>query len=121
MLDCDERPSAAGPLRSSRSRMELRKPLPTFSNFESREHFYVVAEARFDLPAGTYTVPAARGPMAPVAETEVRVRANDTATAELTLTPIWDVRAAGYISADHHVHLNGDGHHRADHDDAPYA
>lgn len=89
-----------------------------FDSQTGRHYFYVEAAAEFDLPAGTYTVLAARGPMAPVAQTEVRVPANDTATAELTISPIWDARAAGYISADHHVHLNGDGHHRADHQDA---
>jgi TolB protein len=83
-----------------------------------RHYFYVEGEAVFELPAGRYTALAARGPMAPVARTEVRVRANATATAELDVRPIWDARAEGYVSADHHVHLNGDGHHRANHDHA---
>ncbi len=83
-----------------------------------RHYFYVEGEALFELPAGRYTVLVARGPMAPVARTEVRVKANAKATTKLNVTPIWDAQAEGYLSADHHVHLNGDGHHRARHEDA---
>jgi len=83
-----------------------------------RRYFYVQDNAEFVLPAGRYTVLAARGPMAQVAETEVRVRSDQQAEAELAISKIWDAGAAGFVSADHHVHLNGDGHHRADHDDA---
>lgn len=83
-----------------------------------RHYFYVEGVAAFNVPAGRYTVLAARGPMATVETTEVQVRANTTSTAELAFTPIWDARAEGYVSADHHVHLNGDGHHRATHDHA---
>ena len=83
-----------------------------------RHYFYVEGKAAFKLPAGRYTVLAARGPMAPVEATEVQVEGGATATVKLAITPIWDARADGYVSADHHVHLNGDGHHRASHDDA---
>jgi TolB protein len=83
-----------------------------------RHYFYVEGESRFTLPTGRYTVLAARGPMAPVVETTVEVRSNRPVEASARLTPLWDADAAGYVSADHHVHLNGDGHHRADHDDA---
>jgi TolB protein len=83
-----------------------------------RHYFYVEGDADLNLPAGRYTVLAARGPMAPVAATEVQVRPGATATAKLAFAPIWDARAEGYVSADHHVHLNGDGHHRATHDHA---
>jgi len=83
-----------------------------------RHYFYVEDEAEFTLPAGTYSVLAARGPMSRIAETEIRVRANDSARATLAISQVWDAAAAGYVSADHHVHLNGDGHHRADHEHA---
>ncbi|MDZ7769956.1 MAG: CehA/McbA family metallohydrolase [Woeseiaceae bacterium] len=56
--------------------------------------------------------------MAPLVEKEFRVRENRESTVTALLTPLWDAAAAGYVSADHHVHLNGDGHHRADHGDA---
>jgi len=83
-----------------------------------RHYFYIEGRTELTLPTGTYTVLAARGPLTPVVETEVRVRANRATSTALKITPIWDARSSGYLSADHHVHLNGDGHHRADHDDA---
>lgn len=83
-----------------------------------RHYFYAEGDTSLTVPVGRYTVRAVRGPMTPVVQQRLRVRADRAAEAELALAPIWDARAAGYVSADHHVHLNGDGHHRADHDDA---
>ncbi|MEQ8435751.1 MAG: CehA/McbA family metallohydrolase [Oceanicaulis sp.] len=89
-----------------------------FDSQTGRSYFYIDGEARLSLPAGRYTVLAARGPMNAVARAEIRVRGGGEAEASLILEPVWDADAAGYASADHHVHLNGDGHHRASHDDA---
>ncbi|MBS3747178.1 MAG: CehA/McbA family metallohydrolase [Wenzhouxiangellaceae bacterium] len=83
-----------------------------------RHYFYVERNAEFTLPTGRYTVLAARGPMSQVAETQIRIRGDQQTEAELAISKIWDAGAADYVSADHHVHLNGDGHHRADHGDA---
>lgn len=89
-----------------------------FDSQTGRHYFYVEGETQLTVPRGRYGVLAARGPMTPVAEARVRVRADRVAELGLALAPIWDAASAGYVSADHHVHLNGDGHHRADHDDA---
>jgi len=83
-----------------------------------RHYFYVEGETELHVPAGRYTILAARGPMSQVAETEVLVRPGDSSTADLTISKVWDASSAGYVSADHHVHLNGDGHYRATHSDA---
>jgi TolB protein len=83
-----------------------------------RPFFYVEGETTLTVPAGDYSVLAARGPLVPMVEESVRVAPEGTADFRATLKPLWDAAAAGYVSADHHVHLNGDGHHRADHDDA---
>ena len=83
-----------------------------------RYYFYVEGQAEFTLPEGQYTVLAARGPMTPIVERPVRVQHETQVEATLGLSEIWDARAAGYVSADHHIHLNGDGHHRATHSDA---
>lgn len=83
-----------------------------------RYYFYLKGESNFDLPVGNYKVTAARGPMTPLKESTVTISKDNTSEARLTLTPIWDAEAEGYVSADHHVHLNGDGHHRATHEDA---
>ncbi|MFK8053327.1 MAG: CehA/McbA family metallohydrolase [Woeseiaceae bacterium] len=83
-----------------------------------RYYFYVEGSADFSLPVGRYTATIARGPMAPIVQETIRVRANRASTTTVSPQPLWDANAAGYASADHHVHLNGDGHHRATHKDA---
>ncbi|CAL67930.1 hypothetical protein GFO_2984 [Christiangramia forsetii KT0803] len=83
-----------------------------------RYYFYLKGESQFDLPVGKYTVTAVRGPMTPVVESTVLVNKDNISEVSLSLEPIWDAGAEGYVSADHHVHLNGDGHYRADHKDA---
>jgi TolB protein len=80
-----------------------------------RHYFYVEGDTSFELPVGEYSILSARGPLTPVQKQTVRVAAQQTAETSLTLTPLWDASEAGYVSADHHVHLNGDGHFRADH------
>ncbi len=89
-----------------------------FDSQTGRHYFYVQGQSEFTLPAGRYRVLAARGPMATVVEETVRVRSNGLAEVGVVSRTIWDARSAGYVSADHHVHLNGDGHHRATHQDA---
>lgn len=83
-----------------------------------RHYFYLEGEALFTLPVGNYRVTAVRGPMTPLMESTLQVIEGKSVEASLTIAPIWDAAAAGYVSADHHVHLNGDGHHRANHEDA---
>lgn len=83
-----------------------------------RHYFYVEGEAQFNLPIGKYEISATRGPMTAVVISTVLVEENNSKDASLSLSPIWDASSAGYVSADHHVHLNGDGHHRATHEDA---
>jgi len=89
-----------------------------FDSQTGRHYFYVEESDSFTLPEGRYTVLATRGPMTPVVESEIRVQGGGSASTTLSISTIWDAGAAGYLSADHHVHLNGDGHHRADHEDA---
>ncbi len=83
-----------------------------------RHYFYLPGTTRLTVPTGRYRIEAVRGPLTPRVETTVDVTEAGVTNANLALDPLWNARAAGYVSADHHVHLNGDGHHRADHDDA---
>ncbi|MEN2282946.1 CehA/McbA family metallohydrolase [Algoriphagus sp. SE2] len=83
-----------------------------------RHYFYIKEKAEFNLPTGNYEISAARGPMTSAVKSTVSVETNTKKEVSLNLVPIWDASAAGYVSADHHVHLNGDGHHRATHADA---
>ena len=80
-----------------------------------RQYFYVDGEAEFSLPVGRYTVSAARGPLTPVEFKNIKVKKGKVAGVDMKLEPIWDAQAAGYIAADYHNHLNGDGTSRANH------
>ncbi len=95
---------------------------PTSATFDDpqsgRNYFYIDATERFILPTGNYTIEAVHGPMSPVVTTKARVRKAKTVEQDITIKSLWDSQAAGYTSADFHVHLNGDGHHRATHKDA---
>ncbi|MEL6870405.1 MAG: CehA/McbA family metallohydrolase, partial [Pseudomonadota bacterium] len=89
-----------------------------FDSQTGRHYFYVERGATMTLPVGRYTAVIAHGPMAPVVTQQFRVRADRKTELDAVLEPLWNANAAGYVSADHHVHLNGDGHHRATHVDA---
>lgn len=92
---------------------------PTFIDSQTgRSYFYLDGSASFTLPTGQYTVEMVRGPQTPIVRQQFNIKAGVTSELALTVKPIWDAGAAGYASADFHVHLNGDGHHRATHDDA---
>lgn len=91
---------------------------PTYvDNQNGPVYFYTDGREALDLPAGTYTVRATRGPFSRPASATVTVRAGQTERAALTVDEIWDARAAGYVSADHHIHLNASGVHELDLDD----
>lgn len=83
-----------------------------------RSYFYIDGRERFTLPVGNYIIEMVRGPMTQILRTEVNVRKAKATDITLHVKPLWDSASAGYVSADFHVHLNGDGHHRASHEDA---
>ncbi len=83
-----------------------------FDPFSGYHYFYSDGEIALDVPAGRYEVYAVRGPMSRSVTAQVTVRGGREAEAELTIESLWDARAAGYASADLHVHLNADGNVR---------
>lgn len=83
-----------------------------------RTYFYIDGSETFKVPTGNYKIEAVRGPMTELKSTSVSVRKAKSSDVKIELTPLWNSADAGYRSADFHVHLNGDGHHRATHDDA---
>lgn len=83
-----------------------------------RSYFYIDGNETFTLPVGNYSIEAVRGPMTMLVSTNAKVTKGETTSETIALTPVWNSKAAGYTSADFHVHLNGDGHHRATHKDA---
>lgn len=83
-----------------------------------RSYFYIDGKETFTLPVGKYLIEAVRGPMTMLVSANVELKNAKTTNTKLILNTLWDSEAAGYTSADFHVHLNGDGHHRATHKDA---
>jgi hypothetical protein len=61
------------------------------------------------VPAGEVTVTAVRGLATPPAAARATVAAGETREVTLELAPVWDARAAGWYSGDHHFHLNYGG------------
>jgi TolB protein len=92
---------------------------PTYFDSQTgRHYFYSKGRAEVTVPVGEYSILATHGPMATMARDVLRVSAAEPATASLSIETVWDAEAAGYVSVDYHVHLNGDGQHRATHTDA---
>jgi TolB protein len=83
-----------------------------------RTYFYVDQSVALNLPVGDYQILATRGSMTSVFSADVSVKESTPSALSIALSPIWDAAKAGYVSADFHVHLNGDGHQRANHNDA---
>jgi TolB protein len=83
-----------------------------------RSYFYVDGSVNLTLPAGKYQILAARGPATTLYSADISIKAANTQKLKITLSSLWNNADAGYVSADFHVHLNGDGHNRATHDDA---
>ncbi len=72
---------------------------------------YVYSDGTLTLtvPPGGVRIVAARGLASAAARSEVTLRPGEHRTVTLTLTPIFDAAAAGYVSGDHHFHLNYGG------------
>ena len=71
--------------------------------------FYSGGATGLTVPAGEVTVTAVRGLATPPVTRRVRVAAGETQTVTIDLAPVWDARAAGWYSGDHHFHLNYGG------------
>lgn len=72
-------------------------------------YFYTDGTMRLAVPPGVTRVVAARGLTAPAVRAEVTLKPGEERTLTLTLSPVWDAAQAGYVSGDHHFHLNYGG------------
>ncbi|MFN2100048.1 CehA/McbA family metallohydrolase [Altererythrobacter sp. MF3-039] len=72
-------------------------------------YFYTEGSTGFSLPEGDYRVVATRGHFSIPVDSTISVHAGETAQTALVIDEIWDGREAGYVSADHHIHLNASG------------
>ena len=71
--------------------------------------FYSTGVATVTVAAGDVNVSAVQGLATPVASQRVHLNAGETRTITLTLAPVWNARASGWLSGDHHFHLNYGG------------
>lgn len=74
--------------------------------------FYSHGAIEVTVPVGDVTVSAVQGLATPVASTRVSVAAGTTPRIRLTLTPVWNARQHGWLSGEHHFHLNYGGPYR---------
>ena len=71
--------------------------------------FYSTGVATVTVPAGDVEIAAVQGLATPIAKQRVQLAAGETRTVSLTLTRVWDARANGWLSGEHHFHLNYGG------------
>lgn len=93
---------------------------PRFDGTHGRIYFYSPGVIEVEVPAasaGEVRITATHGFSSLPATASVAVAPGETAEADLIFEPLWDVRAAGYRSADHHFHLNYGGPTRLSPDD----
>lgn len=85
-----------------------------FDGANGRVFFYSPGLVEVTVPAGEVTVSAVQGLATPEATATVTAVAGEVTEVELFLTPVWDARAEGWTSGDHHFHLNYGGQYYLD-------
>ena len=71
--------------------------------------FYSTGVATVTVPAGDIDIAAVQGLATPTAKQRVHLAPGETRTVAVTLTKVWDARANGWLSGEHHFHLNYGG------------
>ena len=71
--------------------------------------FYSTGVATVTVPAGEVNVAAVQGLATPTVSERVRLAPGETRTVTIALTKVWDARASGWLSGEHHFHLNYGG------------
>ena len=77
-----------------------------FDGQNGRIFFYSPGTIALTVPAGSIEVSAVQGLATPEVSQRVQVEPGEVAEVRLALEPVWDPRAEGWISGDHHFHLN---------------
>ena len=80
-----------------------------FDGSSGRVFFYSPGLIEVTVPAGEVTVSAVQGLATPEATATVTAAAGSVTEVSLEMAPIWDAGAAGWVSGDHHFHLNYGG------------
>ncbi len=71
--------------------------------------FYSDGVETLTVPAGDIDVTAVRGIATPAASEHVTLKSGETRTVTVTMSPVWNARANGWLSGEHHFHLNYGG------------
>ncbi len=91
-----------------------------FDGQSGRVFFYSPGVIEITVPAGEVAVSAVQGLATPEASATVQVDgASGIAEVEVVLSPVWDARAAGWSSGEHHFHLNYGGPYDLSPEDLP--
>jgi TolB protein len=85
---------------------------PRFDGQTGRVFFYTDGVVELEAPAGEVSVTVARGLSSPAVTRTMGVAAGSRADMAVELEPVWDARAAGWLSGDQHFHLNYGGPYR---------
>ncbi|MEO8448979.1 MAG: CehA/McbA family metallohydrolase [Gemmatimonadota bacterium] len=71
--------------------------------------FYSPGTVEVTVPAGAVEVMAVQGLATPVVRAQTQAAAGEIKPVPITLTPLWDAKAAGWLAGEHHFHLNYGG------------
>ncbi|MEX2473410.1 MAG: CehA/McbA family metallohydrolase [Gemmatimonadota bacterium] len=85
---------------------------PRFDGQTGSVFFYTDGVVELEVPAGEVTVTVARGLSSPAVTRTSSVAAGARADVTVELQPVWNARAAGWLSGDQHFHLNYGGPYR---------
>ena len=85
-----------------------------FDGTNGRVFFYSPGLVEVTVPAGEATVSAVQGLATPETTLTVTAAPGAVTEVELPLTPVWEARAEGWASGDHHFHLNYGGQYDLD-------
>ena len=85
-----------------------------FDGTNGRVFFYTSGLVEVTVPAGEVTVSAVQGLATPETTLTVTAAPGAVTEVELPLTPVWEARAEGWASGDHHFHLNYGGQYDLD-------
>ena len=83
-----------------------------FDGQNGRVFFYSKGEIQLTVTPGTFHVSAVQGLTTPELTKEIKVKSLLEKEVTLELEPIWDSKKNGWVSGDHHFHLNYGGPYR---------
>jgi TolB protein len=87
---------------------------PFFDGQNGRVFFYGDGFVEVELPVGEAMIDAARGLTTPMVTASASIEAGRVTEVDLELTAVWSAEGEGWMSGDHHFHLNYGGSYQLD-------